>query len=85
MAGLSDKVRCKVSGFEGIITGRTEYLNGCIQLLVNPRCDKDGKPVDGVWIDEQQLEVLEYNAIDLSGGEKPIGGPQNSPPGMPHP
>lgn len=52
------EARCRISGLKGIITGKTEYINGCIQWLLRPPVDKDGKPVEGSWIDEAMLEVL---------------------------
>lgn len=59
---LGDRVHDKVSGFKGIVTGRLEYLNGCRQFLVKPeQLDKDGKMIDGIWIDEQ------YLVLDLGG------------------
>lgn len=55
---LGEKVQDLVSGFEGIITGRLEYFNGCIQYLVIPKVDKDGGRIDGLWVDEPQLKVI---------------------------
>lgn len=55
---IGDQVSDRISGFEGITTGRTEYLNGCRQFLVRPSgLDDTGKPREGVWIDEQNLTV----------------------------
>ena len=46
-----------INGFTGLTTGRLEYLNGCRQFLVKPEgLDKDGKPIEGIWIDEQTLK-----------------------------
>lgn len=68
---LGDKVSDKITGFSGIITGKAEYLTGCIQYLVTPqRLDNDGKMPDGAWIDESRLGESTAN-----------GGPQrNAPP-----
>lgn len=55
---LGDTVKCKVTDFVGVAYSRIEYLNGCIQFDVRPKVDKDGKAQDGLWIDIQQLEVL---------------------------
>lgn len=51
-------VRDTINGFNGIITSRTEFLNGCIRYGVHPRELKDGKSIDGESIDEQQLELV---------------------------
>ena len=38
---LGQKVRCQVTGFEGIVIAKCEYLNGCIQFEVQPKSKKD--------------------------------------------
>lgn len=53
------RVRDVVTQQEGIISGRTEWMNGCVQYIVSPGLDKDGKRQDMLWIDWQQLEVLD--------------------------
>lgn len=61
---LGDKVRDKVSGFAGIVIGRTEWLYGCVRCIVQSQELKDGKPVDAVQVDEPQLELLQSAAIE---------------------
>lgn len=58
---LGDRVRDKVTGFEGIVTARYEYLNGCIRWEVSG-VDKDGKP-DGYAFDDMQVELLDKRVI----------------------
>jgi len=53
---LGDTVRDRITGFEGVVTGRVEYITGCNQLLVSPRV-KDGAKQDACWFDEQRCEV----------------------------
>lgn len=55
---LGDKIKDLVTGLEGIATGRLEYLNGCVQWLIMPPLDKDGKYQDVQWIDQSQLKVI---------------------------
>jgi hypothetical protein len=76
MINLGDKVRDVVTGLTGIAVGKTQYLQGCIRIAVQPQELKDGKPVDASWFDEPQLEVIEAGAIKLKSekSEKP-GGP----------
>lgn len=52
------KVKDLVTGVEGIITGRAEYLNGCVNYCVKPKLDKEGKVAKGEWVDEPQLVAL---------------------------
>ncbi len=62
---LGQKVKDSISGFEGIVVGRAEYLYGCV------RCQLAGKDADkDVWIDEQRLEEIPTAKS---------GGPQSTP------
>lgn len=56
---LGDKVRCKITGFVGTAVARTEFLNGCVQYNIVPKCKKgENKMTDEIGIDEQSLEVI---------------------------
>ena len=56
---LGDKVKCKVTGFEGIIIGRHEWLYGCTTYSVKPqKVDKDGKPQESASFDESGIELV---------------------------
>lgn len=58
MIEMETKVVDRITGFTGIVTGRCEYLNGCIQYLVKPKQKKGDKEMPkGEWIDEQHLLV----------------------------
>jgi len=82
---LGSKVKNIVNGFEGVATGRAEYLTGCNQYLVNPaRLDKDGKLMDSQWFDEGVLVVVAAPSKALASvGNNPMvanGGPQSDAP-----
>jgi hypothetical protein len=49
----------KITGFNGIVTGRADYITGCNQYLVQPKTDGDGKHVDSRWFDEHRLTAKE--------------------------
>jgi len=55
---LGDKVRCKHTGFTGIATAKTEFINGCIQILVAPKWDGKSSTLEEMGIDSQSLEVV---------------------------
>lgn len=80
MIKLGDKVRDKVTGFTGIATARIEYLHGCVQIEIMPPVDKDGKKVDGIWIDDPRLESIKDDAVKIK--PKSTGGPDRSPSDM---
>ncbi len=60
---LGDKVRCKITGFTGIVVAKTEFINGCVQYNVAPRWNKTiSNPMEQeTSIDEKSLEV--FNSI----------------------
>lgn len=73
-----DKVRDRVTGFEGIVVGTCEYLTGCRQASVIAP-SKDGKPAEGAWFDDDRLELLQAQAVTLPTRQRD-GGPQDAPP-----
>ena len=75
---LGATVRDKISGFVGVVTGRCEYLNGCVQFQVSPTTLKDGDIQKSHWLDIQQLEVTE--AAELLQPAEATGGPQDHAP-----
>jgi len=77
---LGDHVRDTVSGFEGVAVARTEYLNGCARVGVQPPVDKDGKLPEAHHFDEPQLEVvLDQEAVSAHDADDRTGGPTRYP------
>ena len=76
MITLGDKVKDTITGFEGIVTARCVFINGCIQYCIKPKVDKDGKMIGAEWIDEDRLKIVKkYKPpVYLQNTEK-IGGP----------
>ncbi len=74
---LGMKLKCIVTGFEGIVIGRNEWLNGCVQYCIKPPVDKDGKIQEGQWIDEEQLGKMKGG---LCVATKQTGGPNPDAP-----
>jgi hypothetical protein len=75
---LGDKASDTVSGFSGICVARTEWLNGCWRMTLQPQgLDKDGKPQDTQTFDEFQLKVDEPEQHPI--GSKLTGGPRSEP------
>ena len=60
MIKLGDKARDKVSGFAGIVTAKTEWLN--IRFQINAQKPKGSKPA-AKWFDENQI-------VRIGGGIK---------------
>ena len=67
-----------VTGFTGTIVSRVEYLTGCTQYCLKPRIDKEGNPRDGIYFDEQSLEIFEDKPVEVKSTR--TGGPQTDYP-----
>lgn len=61
---LGDRVKDRITGFEGVVTGVVHYITGCNQVLVAPKAvDNAFKP--GEWFDIDRCEVIEAHAVNL--------------------
>ncbi|MCK5613697.1 hypothetical protein KAR91_68165 [Candidatus Pacearchaeota archaeon] len=66
MIELGGKVKDKVTGVSGIVTGHCKYLTGCDQYLVQPVDRKDKlKVLTSAWFDVNRLEVVRSKKIIL--------------------
>lgn len=52
---LGVQVEDNITGFKGIVTGRVEYVTGCLQYLLTPKVDDEGKRQASEWFDEDRL------------------------------
>ncbi len=69
---LGDEAKDKITGFQGILTGYAEYLTGCNQYVLQPKCEATAdKYPEGQWFDEGRIELV-GNALtkDDVKGEK---------------
>lgn len=74
---LGDEVQCEVTGLKGIAVARITHLTKCTQIHIQPKVDKDGKHVEGWYIDEPMLNVVTKGKIKppvIQPGQK-AGGP----------
>ena len=56
---VGDRAKDSISGFEGLATGRTEYIGGKIQFEITPtNLTETGLPYEGIWFDEERLEKV---------------------------
>lgn len=60
---LGHRVTDRVTGFEGVVASVTFDLYGCIQAVVNPGLDKDGKLGEQQWFDVNRLDVLDLPPV----------------------
>lgn len=73
---LGDVAKDRITGLEGVVTGKTEWLNGCVRFLLQPRALHEGKPIEPSWFDEDQVEKVEAAVIQET---KKTGGPRQDP------
>ena len=82
---LGDRAKDKITGFEGIVIGKTRWLYGCDRITIQPEDTKDGKPIDAATFDEPQVEVVRRGVIKTAEAlaEQPAGrrngGPRPEP------
>lgn len=71
---LGSKAKCLVTGIEGIIDSRSEWLNGCLRYSIQPHgTTADGAMKTGYWVDEKQVELIEKDALNIKKSN--TGGP----------
>lgn len=79
---LGDLVRDQITGFTGIVTAITHWLQQCDRVVVQPRdLDRDGKIKGTEGFDIPQIEILEKHAVvlDVPAKKKSSGGPRPLP------
>ena len=69
---LGDKVKDAITGFTGIVTLRSQWLNNCNTYGVQPMELKDGAPQERQGFDEPQLEIVIEEVVKES---RRTGGP----------
>jgi len=47
-----------VTGFKGVVTCVSYDLYGCIQVILSPGIDKDGKAQEGRWFDTKRIQII---------------------------
>jgi hypothetical protein len=76
---LGCKARDKVTGYTGTIASVCFDLYGCVQAVLTPSADKDGKLCDGHWFDVKRLELLDSNPVMSVPSFVNEPGPQEKP------
>ena len=74
---LGSKLRDTVTGLEGMAIAKTEWMNGCWRITLQPAELKDGKPVDSSAFDVEQLELAKASKVAAAkphGGDRPDAG-----------
>ncbi len=81
MTNLGDKAEHQITGFQGIVTGRAEYLSGCEKILIQPQgLQEKGNPIEAQWFDVPECKTLEAGAFTPERYIDAPGGPQHEAP-----
>ena len=81
---LGDKVKDKITGFEGIAVARTKWLTGCERITIEPMgLGEDGKVKKLETFDVERVEVCKggegaYKRLGPTPSKK-RGGPRPDP------
>lgn len=69
---LGYKVRDRLTGFEGVVIARTEWIYGCVRITVqSEELNNDEMPSEPYVLDEPQLEELEPTDLAVQGINEP--------------
>ena len=79
---LGSILRDNVTGFEGVVTGRSQWINGSNTYCLKPQKLKDGMPQSTEWFDEAVLSLRKAKAesIEPVAASRLTGGPERSVP-----
>ena len=72
------KVKHKITGITGSVTGFLVYANGCQQYEVK-FLGKDKDEIKGYWLDEQSLELVSEPSEKPAPNQGNPGGPSRGP------
>lgn len=77
MIELGRKGKDKITGFEGIIMARHQYLTGCDQYTIVPAKNKNGGLDDAYQFDEGRIEITGEGIAPNNVQTETKGGPQH--------
>ena len=81
---LGAKVKDKITGYEGVVRTRVDYLTGCNKYGVQSTVLESGKPAKWQYFDEDELKLVAKNEkliktfmeekTESKKEKKPLGG-----------
>lgn len=77
---IGDRAKDRVSGFQGIVTGKHTYIEGCLQFTLTAEDNKIKEEKAIRPFDSARLEVIAKQAIVLASTGEPPGGPERYAP-----
>lgn len=83
MIELGSRVRDKISGYEGIATARSTFVNGCVSICIEGPLARGSTGVsvrDELWFDEQRIECIGSDLFEPEPSTATAGGPMGPVP-----
>ena len=77
---MGARAKDKITGFEGIITGRADHITGCNTYGLKGKLSKNGKPQEAEWFDEGMIIITGKGIEPNSVKAKDNGGPLSENP-----
>jgi hypothetical protein len=78
---IGDKLKEKITGFEGVVMSIAFYSTGCIHYgLLTQKTKKDGTLPDWQYFDESRLSMVQQGEIDFEVKKEKPSGPGNEVP-----
>ena len=53
---IGDSAKDKITGYCGIITAITDFMDGTVQYKLQPEGLRDNMPIEAYWFDEKRIE-----------------------------
>ena len=60
-----------ITGFKGVVTAYAEYITGCNQVLLTPKCKNGASKEESCWFDEQRMKFGKEKAVVLDNSTSP--------------
>lgn len=70
---LGDTAKDTITGVEGVVVCISNWLNGCQTISLQPRKLHEGKPVERLAFDTEQLTLISRREVPKT--KKETGGP----------
>ena len=80
MIKLGQEAKDKVTGFKGIIIGRSSWITGCDQYCLIMKIKAGNLPEDGQWFDEGRIEITGNGILPKEVKTEKNGGPRQDVP-----
>lgn len=83
LINVGDLAKDTITGFEGVIVAKCQYLFGCSRVLIEPcALQENGQPHESCWFDIYRIEIVKekYFSKNVESAQKnDPGGPQDNP------